>query len=81
LERLEMLDDDDRLYRYSIVSAPLPVANYTATVRVRDDGTGKSLVEWSSEFEPSGASETDAMQAIQSVYQAGFDNLKKILGI
>lgn len=81
VERLKVLDDDERLYRYSIVSGPLPVANYTATVRVRDDGSGNSRVEWSSEFEPSGVSETDAMQTIQGVYQAGFDNLKKIFGI
>jgi hypothetical protein len=81
VERLEMVDDDDRLYRYSIISGPLPVANYTATMRVRDDGKGNSRVEWSSEFEPSGTSESDAIQAIQEVYQAGFDNLKKIFGI
>lgn len=81
VERLEKIEDGDRLYRYSIVSGPLPVANYTATLRVRDDGKGKSVVEWSSEFEPKGASENDAVQAIQGVYEAGLENLKKMFGM
>lgn len=81
VERLEMIDEKERLYRYSIVSGPLPVANYTATLRVRDDGEGNSLVDWSSEFEPAGAIEADAMKAVQGIYQAGFDNLKKMFGM
>ncbi len=81
VERLEQIDEGDRLYRYSIVSSPLPVANYTATLRVRDDGKGNSVVEWSSEFEPAGAAEMDAVKTVQGVYQAGFDSLKKMFGM
>lgn len=80
VERLEKIDDGDRLYRYSIVSGPLPVANYTATLRVKDDGKGKSVIEWSSEFDPKGATETDAMSAVQDVYQMGMENLRKMFG-
>ena len=47
--------------------------------RVRDDGTGCS-VEWSSEFEPSGAPEGDATAVIRQVYEAGFENLKRTFG-
>ena len=37
---------------------PLPVANYKATLHVEGSEDGKSCsVEWSSEFEPSGATE------------------------
>jgi hypothetical protein len=81
VERLETIEEGDRLYRYSIVSGPLPVANYTATLRVREDEDGNSIVDWSSEFDPAGASETDAVAAVQQVYQAGFDNLKKMFGL
>lgn len=81
IEKLEKVDDAQRIYSYSIVDSPLPVANYTATVKVSDQGPGKeALVEWSSDFEPIGA-ETDAVKAIQGVYQAGFDNLKKMFGM
>ncbi len=81
VERLETIDEKDRMYRYSIVSGPLPVANYTATLHVRDDGKGNAVVDWSSEFEPAGAAEMDAMKAVQGIYQAGFDNLKKMFGM
>lgn len=80
VERLEQIDEGDRLYRYSIVSGPLPVANYTATLRVKEDSKGKSVVEWTSEFEPAGTSEPNAVAAIQDVYKAGFENLKKMFG-
>jgi hypothetical protein len=80
VERLEQIEEGDRLYRYSIVSGPLPVANYTATLRVKEDKHGKAVVEWSSEFEPAGASEHDAMAAVQDVYRMGMENLRKMFG-
>jgi hypothetical protein len=81
VERLEQIDSKDRMYRYSVVSGPLPVANYTATLRIKDDPESDgAIVEWSSEFEPKGASEADIMKSLQEVYQAGFDNLKKMFG-
>ena len=80
VERLEKIEDGDRLYRYSIVSGPLPVANYTATLRVKEDAAGKAIVQWSSDFDPAGASEADATAAVQEIYKAGFDNLRKLFG-
>ena len=82
VEKLEHVDDGERVYSYSIVDGPLPVSGYTATIRVRDEGDGKrSVVEWSSEFEPAGAPESDAVKAIQGVYKAGLENLKKMYGL
>lgn len=79
VEKLEP-SEGEKTYRYSIVSSPLPVMNYSAQIRVIEDGDG-ARVEWTSEFDPSaGATETDAVAAIQGVYQAGFDNLKKMFG-
>ncbi len=80
-ERLEALDDAGKTYSYSIVTSPLPVANHTATLRLREtaDGSG-CTVEWQSDFQPAGAPEGDAVAAIQGVYQAGLDNLKKMFG-
>lgn len=81
VERLESIDDKERLYSYSIVDSPLPVANYRSTVRVRDAGNGKAtVVEWSSEFAPAGGDGAEAIKAIQGIYQAGFDNLRKMMG-
>ncbi len=82
VEKLESVDDSARTYTYSITDSPLPVANYRSTIKVSGEGAG-STIEWSSEFdtvEGMGASEQDAMAAVQGIYQAGFDNLKKMFG-
>ena len=78
-EKLIKKSDQERLYSYSIENSPLPVSNYTSTIRVRDEG-GKTQVEWSSEFNPMGVPENDAVDVIRGIYQAGFDNLNKIFG-
>ena len=78
-EKLETFDDKKRAYSYAITDGPLPVANYVATIKVSEDGEG-SKIEWSSEFSPAGASETEARKVIEGVYQAGFENLKKMFG-
>jgi Polyketide cyclase / dehydrase and lipid transport len=80
VERLEESSAANKLYRYSILSGPLPVADYVAEIHVKDNGDGTSTVEWSSDFRPKDATESDAVKAIQGVYQAGFDNLKKMFG-
>lgn len=81
VERLESFSENEHMYTYSIEQGPLPVANYKATIRVRQEpGRPGCLVEWSSEFSPSGAAEADAIAAIQRIYQAGFENLKKLFG-
>ncbi|MBT3559363.1 MAG: SRPBCC family protein [Rhodospirillales bacterium] len=78
IEKLEKVDDAARTYTYSIVNSPLPLSNYTSTITVRDTDEG-TVVDWSSEFDPIGG-ENDAMNAVQGIYQAGFDNLKKMFG-
>lgn len=81
VERRLSSDDKERVYSYAILEGPLPVANYVATLHVREDEEGKGCtVEWSSEFAPSGAPEADAVEVIRNVYQAGFDSLKKMFG-
>lgn len=80
VEKLEKMDDDGHTYSYSILKSPLPVANYTAVLTVRDDGKGGSEVTWSSDFEPAGQPEADASRVIEDIYKAGFENLKKMFG-
>jgi len=81
VEKLVASDDTERTYSYTILSGPLPVANYEATIKVRqNDGDSGCTVEWSSEFEASGAPENDAVAAVRGIYEAGFENLKKMFG-
>jgi hypothetical protein len=79
VERLEAIDQKARSYSYTILEGPLPVARYRSTLHVSEKADGRGCtVEWSSDFEPAGAPESDAVKAIRGVYQAGFDNLRKM---
>ncbi len=84
VERLEELSPRERLYRYSITDSPLPISNYVSEIRVKDNGDGTSIVEWSSDFTvntstPTG--ENDVVKTIQEVYRAGLDNLSRLYGL
>jgi carbon monoxide dehydrogenase subunit G len=79
VEKLESKDDKSYRYSYSITDSPLPVADYHSTIEVHQEGN-QSVVEWMGRFEPKGTSAEDAQKAIQDIYQAGMDNLKKMFG-
>lgn len=79
VEKLESKDDKSYRYSYSITDSPLPVADYHSTIEVHEEGN-QSVVEWMGRFEPKGTSAEDAQKAIQDMYQAGFDNLRKMFG-
>lgn len=82
VEKLETISDNERVYTYSIVDSPLPVSDYTASISVRKDDNGNgTIVEWSSSFQAQGAPENEAVRAIEEIYQAGLDNLKRIFGM
>jgi hypothetical protein len=79
--QLEEHDDRARTYSYSVVETPLPVAGYRARLHVRELPGGHSCkVAWTSEFEPSGAPESEAVKVIRGLYEAGFDNLRRLFG-
>jgi hypothetical protein len=80
VEVLEGRDDGVRRYSYTIESGPLPVSQYRSELSVREDGAKSCTVHWRSSFEPKGAAEAQAVEAIRGVYQAGFDALKKRFG-
>ncbi|MGF1641562.1 MAG: SRPBCC family protein [Rhodospirillales bacterium] len=80
VEKLEYANDGMRTYSYSIVDSPLPVANYWATIELIERRDGTCSVSWSSDFEPRDASESEAVAAVQRIYQQGFDNLREIFG-
>jgi len=80
VEELEQLNDGTRSFSYTILSSPLPLAGYRSELSVRDQKPGKCTVRWSSTFEPNAGAEGDATAIVRGVYQAGFENLKKMFG-
>ena len=74
VETLVKMDAAGRSYTYSILSGPLPVANYTSTISVAADGAG-SMVTWVGKYDAKGASDADSKQAIDGVYDSGLKAL------
>ncbi len=76
VEHLESRDDKARSYTYTILSGPLPVANYHSTLMVEPSGSG-SVVVWTGKYDAKGASDADAKKVIDGIYKAGADSLAK----
>lgn len=76
VEQQTARDDAQMSYSYRIVSGPLPVQQYQATISVRAVGSDQSEVTWSSDFRPDGVSSMEAEKVIKGVYQAGFQQLQ-----
>ena len=80
VEKLESLDEQARSLSYSIIQSPLPLADYLATVEVRQLDEKQCEIKWWSTFEPKGAPEAEAQKIVEGVYTMAFDGLKKIYG-
>lgn len=58
-------------YSYEIVSSPLPVAAYRATMAVAPAGEGECLFTWSGDITPAGISDEAAASLFEGVYAQG----------
>jgi len=70
VETLEKMDNANHSYTYTIVSGPLPVANYHSTISVIADPKGSAL-KWAGKYEAKGAPEADAKKVIDGIYEGG----------
>jgi hypothetical protein len=60
-----------------IPDGQLPLSGYKAFIRVVEDDDGNCTATWESEFEPQAPNAEDM---VTGLYQAGFDNLRKMFG-
>lgn len=75
-EQLMQLDDDTRLYEYTIIESPLPVLSYLSTFSVTpgiDENT--SMVIWQSKFTSLGVDDEEAEAIIAGIYEAGLEGI------
>jgi len=68
------------MLQYSLIRGPLPVENYLATMQLSAVEGGRTRLEWSSDFEPAGISEADAIEAIRGIYKGGIAGLQARFG-
>jgi mxaD protein len=78
VERLEHVSNAERVYLYSVVEGPFPVAHCVSEIRVTDTGDGASVVSWTSNFIASGVTDREAAKALHAVFKAGLENIKRI---
>jgi len=86
-EKLLRFDPAGRSFKYAILEGVLPVSDYTSTFVVKSVGKDKSTVTWTGHFKRKNVGDNPAenendktaRDTIGGVYQAGLDNLKKIV--
>ena len=80
-ERLLALSDYDYSCTYSILESPMGVRNYIATLKLTPITDGnRTFAEWTTEFDCDPGRERELAELIgDSVFQAGFDSLKRQL--
>jgi hypothetical protein len=70
VEALDNWDDAKHSYSYTILSSPLPVANYHSTISVTADPKG-SVLRWMGTYDAKGAADADVKKTIDGIYEAG----------
>ena len=79
IERLEAIDDSQRLYRYAMISG-IPAADYIGTLDVKPMGTGSS-VEWRVQYLANGQPDTIVKAVISTLLKTGLESLKPRFGV
>lgn len=78
VDRLEA--QGEYYYSYSIVTSPLPVASYRATMSVAPLTGDSCTFTWSGAFEPRGIGDAEATAFFESVYRSGIAMMRATLG-
>lgn len=86
-EKLLRFDARHHRFHYEIVESVLPLSDYASTLSVKAAGKDRSKVTWSGTFKrkdtgahpAANANDATATKTVAGIYQAGLDNLKKII--
>ncbi len=78
IERLELMDNSKRLYRYTNVSG-IGAVDYTGTLDVKPKGSGSS-VEWRVQFLADNQPTLIVTTIVSTLLKTGFEALKKRFG-
>lgn len=83
VERLEQHDPVARTFTYAIINddCPLPFADYSATVKIADNGDGSATVDWTGTFEARGVEEDQAINVATGIYAGAIKGARIALGV
>ena len=69
-------DDTGMSYSYGFIQGPLPVRGYNATLAVRPNGSGSTVI-WSATFDAEGMTDAEAVADIAGVFEAGLAGIAR----
>lgn len=78
-EQLLAMSDADHSFQYCIISSPIPLQGYVATVRLKPvTDCNYTFWEWSSEFQTPPNREAELISLVRDgIYKAGFESIRK----
>jgi hypothetical protein len=79
VERLEMIDDAKRLFRYTNI-AGMPVSHYTGMLEVKPTSRG-CVVEWRAQFLANRQSDRAVKSLVSTLLKTGLESLKTRFGV
>ncbi|MFH2201761.1 MAG: SRPBCC family protein [Elusimicrobiota bacterium] len=78
VERLESLDDEKRVLRYSVLETQAPISGYVADMFIRDAGEGATEIEWTSEFAAPEETRAESERQIAGLYSMSIRGLERL---
>ena len=80
IERLDVHDESVLTFTYSILNEdnPLPVSNYSATVKISPEEDNQCCVDWTGTFDAKGDEEA-ARTVVTGIYTGGIQRARKAL--
>jgi hypothetical protein len=79
-ERLQTLDPERRLYRYTMEVTSMPVRDYRGEFRIDPAGDAASLVVWSAQFELTPDGDGRTVESVRHFLHAGTEGLRHRFG-
>jgi hypothetical protein len=77
VERLVEVNQPHHFYRYVMEESAMPVADYSAEFRVREDGRGVSAIEWTADFEVTAGPVAQTSDMVRGFLEAGLRQLEE----
>lgn len=79
-EHILEVDHDTRTFRFGIPKQEmLPVENIVETMMVRDNGTGKSIIDWSASFDATDENAVVAKEAFRNLWNMGLEEMEQFI--
>jgi len=79
-ERLQTLDSERHLYRYTLERGSIPVRDYRGEFRIEAADASTSVVIWSAQFELAEDGDGRTVESVRRFLRAGTENLRRRFG-